>query len=77
MHVFLRGQLNRVCKNARLAATACGRGTFVLCVGIPIDILLSILNYFEIRARSCAVGTWAHVKVATWGMTSNGIGNII
>ena len=50
---------------------------FILCVGISIDILLSILNYLEIRARSYAVGTRAHVKLVTWGMTSNGIGNII
>ena len=50
---------------------------FILCVGISIDILLSILNYLEIRARSYAVGTRAHVKFVTWGMTSNGIANII
>ena len=45
--------------------------------GISIDILLSILNYLEIRARSYAVGTPAHVKFVTWGMTSNDIANII
>ena len=36
-----------------------------------------VLNYLEIRARSCAVATRAHVKLVTWGMTSNDIGNII
>ena len=113
-HDFLREQLDRICKTARLAATVSlkknittittnthgqmsncptmfyvsnwigfaklpvhGNGKFVLCVGISIDILLSILNYLEIRPRSWAVGTRAHVKLVTWGLTSNGIGNII
>ena len=65
------------CGRGTIDTSRCGMHDVHIVRGISIDILLSILNYLEIRARSYAVGTRAHVKLVTWGMTSNDIANII